>query len=64
MSFEVDPYIPDIGWVIGFGRRSKKQGADSGRVDLLLATPGTSSAKFEVAGKHARLFLTKMLLSH
>ncbi|KAH9203300.1 kinase-like domain-containing protein [Leptodontidium sp. 2 PMI_412] len=59
LSFEVDPLIPDIGWVIGFGRRSKKQSADSGLVDLLLATPGTSSAKFEVAGKHARLFFDK-----
>lgn len=59
MSFEVDPFIPDIGWVIGFGRRPKKQSADSGTVDLLLATPGTSSTKFEVAGKHARLFFDK-----
>jgi hypothetical protein len=28
-------------------------------VDLLLATLGTSSAKFEVAGKHTRLFFDK-----
>ncbi|TVY12550.1 Spindle assembly checkpoint kinase [Lachnellula arida] len=59
LSFEVDPLIPDIGWVIGFGRWSKKQSANSGPVDLLLAPPGTSSVKFEVAGKHARLFFDK-----
>ena len=59
MSFDIDPLIPDIGWVIGFGRRSKKQSADSGPMDLLLPTPGTSSTKFKVAGKHARLFFNK-----
>lgn len=59
LSFKVDPFFPDIGWVIGFGRWSKKQGTDSSPVDLLLATPGTSSAKFEVAGKHAKLFFDK-----
>lgn len=57
--FEIDPLIPDIGWVIVLGRRSKKQSAGSGSVDLLLATPGTSSAKFGVAEKHARLFFDK-----
>jgi len=59
LSFEVDPLTPDIGWVIGLGRRSKHQNADSSFVDLLLATPGTPSAKFEVAGKHARLFFDR-----
>jgi hypothetical protein len=58
LSFSTDPLIPNIGWVIGTGRRDvrSKSVKPNGRVDLLLTAPGTPSAKHEVAGKHARIF--------
>jgi len=56
---DADPLVPRQGWVVGFGRfNHKKRGSTSSsdRPDVLLALPGTSGKKYEVAGKHARIF--------
>lgn len=55
-SFGIRPSIPLIGWVIGIGRWDTKAAKQNGGVDLQLALPRTPFSKYEVAGRHARLF--------
>jgi hypothetical protein len=56
LSFDTGPEIPLLGWTVGVGRWSdpKSKSASTGRVELLLAPPGTPFSRYEVAGKHAR----------
>ena len=56
LSFANRPSIAAIGWVIGVGRWDGKGAKQNGGVDLQLALPRTPFSKYEVAGKHARLF--------
>jgi hypothetical protein len=53
LSFGTPPSIPLLGWFIGIGRWDAKSTRRNGGVDLQLAPPG---AKYDVAGRHARLF--------
>ena len=56
LSFGTPPSIPLLGWFIGIGRWDAKSAKPNGGVDLQLALP---RAKYEVAGRHARLFFDK-----
>lgn len=51
LSFGNPPNIPHLGWFIGIGRWESAE--PNGGVDLQLAPP---RAKYDVAGRHARLF--------
>lgn len=54
LSFGTPPSIPLLGWFIGIGRWDTKSAKPNGGIDLQLAPP--RSKKYEVAGRHARLF--------
>lgn len=59
LRFDVLTNSPALGWIIGTGRWDAKWELENGGVDLQIAKPRTPYSKYEVAGKHARLFFDK-----
>jgi hypothetical protein len=56
IRFGTPPSIPLLGWFIGIGRWDAESVKPNGGVDLQLALPRT---KYNVAGRHARMFFDK-----
>jgi len=56
LSFGTRPSIARLGWFIGISRWNAKSSKSNGGVDLQLELPGS---KYEVAGRHARIFFDR-----